>query len=116
MKLCQSGPQDSWTILRVATPIECINDEYESALLGARKIADEVKEEIVLHRLACPVWVATKASCHNVSKGGEDYGEFVDESQENGSWLAQIWVIPPAEKRSSKVLSLKGLNELTRFC
>jgi hypothetical protein len=54
----------------------------------------------------CQVWVVAKTVCHNASKRGEDSGEFVDESRKDISGLAQIRVIPPAEKGSSKVLSL----------
>ena len=34
------------------------------------------------------------------------HGEFVDESGEDVHGFAQIWVVPPAEKRSSKLASL----------
>ena len=40
--------QEDWTILIVTTFIECIN---ESVLGVARKVADEVKEDRILHQL-----------------------------------------------------------------
>ena len=47
-----------------------------------------------------------KVFCYNVSKRGEEHGKFVDESGEDVYGFAQIRVVPPAEKRSSKVVSL----------
>ena len=47
-----------------------------------------------------------KVFCYNSSKGGKEYGEFVDESRKDVYRLAQIRVVPPAEKGSSKVASL----------
>ena len=44
--------------------------------------------------------------CYNGSKRGEEYGKFVDESGKNVHGLAQTQVVPPAEKRSSKVVLL----------
>ena len=43
---------------------------------------------------------------YNASKRGEDYSQFVDESRKDISGLIQVWVISPAEKRSSKLLSI----------
>ena len=43
--------QEDWTILIVTTFVECINDKDESVLGVARKVADEVKEDRILHRL-----------------------------------------------------------------
>jgi len=47
-----------------------------------------------------------KVFCYNGPKWGEMYGEFVDESGEDVYGLTQIQVVPPAEKRSSKVVLL----------
>jgi len=40
----------------------------------------------------------------NASKRGEDSGKFIDKSWKDAPTLAQIRVIPEAEKCSSKVL------------
>ena len=96
--------QEDWTILIVTTFVECINDKDESMFWVARKVANEVKEERVLHRLGCQIWIATKTVCHDPSEGGKDFGEFGDESRKNVSELAHIRVIPLAEKRSSEAL------------
>ena len=47
-----------------------------------------------------------KVFCYNGSKGGKEYGEFVDESRKDVYGLAQIQVVPPAEIGSSKVVLL----------
>ncbi len=47
-----------------------------------------------------------KVFCYNSSKGGKEYGEFVDERWKDVYGLAQIRVVPPAEKGTSKVVSL----------
>jgi hypothetical protein len=86
-----------------ATFVECVNDKDERYVWVARKGTDEVKEERVFHRLWCQVWVVTKTFRYNGSKRGEDSGEFVDESRKDISGLAQIRVISPAEKCSSKL-------------
>ena len=44
--------------------------------------------------------------CYNRSEGGEENGEFVDESGEDVSGVAQIRVVSPTEKGASKVVSL----------
>ena len=44
--------------------------------------------------------------CHYPSEWWEDPGEFVDESWNDISGLAQIRVVPPAEKRSSELLPI----------
>ena len=98
--------QETWATLSVATLVECINDKDESMLQVARKGADEIKEERAFHRLRSNVWVVAKVFCYNGLKRGEEFGEFVDESGEYVYRLAQIWIVPPAEKRSSKVVSL----------
>ena len=98
--------QDVWTALSVATLIKCIDDEDESMLGGARKSADELKEEGVLHRPWHQVWVITKASCHKAAKRGKNYSKFVDESRQDVSGFAQTPIIPPAEKCASEVISL----------
>src|SRR5258708_40199498 len=92
------SPQGPWTIETVATLINCVDDEDESTFGGPRKFLDELKEERVLHRPWRQVWVVTKTFCHEASKRGEDYGEFVDESRQDISGIAQTPVIPPAEK------------------
>ena len=72
----------------------------------ARKGADKIKEERAFHRPRGKVWVVAKVFCYNGSKRGEEYGEFVDESGKDIYGLAQIWVVPTAEKRPSKGVSL----------
>src|SRR5260221_2896661 len=98
--------QEDRTTLRVATLIECINDKDESVFRVARKGADEIKEERILHRLWCQVWVIAKTVCYDLSKWREYPRKFVDESWKDISRLAQVRVIPPAEKCSSKVPSV----------
>ena len=92
--------------MSIATLVKCVNNKDESVLRVARKGVDEIKEERAFHRLRSKVWVVAKASCYNGSKRGEEYGEFVDESRKDVYGFAQIRVVPPAEKRSSKVVSL----------
>ena len=41
--------QEDWTVLVVTTFVECVNDKDESVLWVARKVADELKEERILH-------------------------------------------------------------------
>ena len=77
----RQSPQDAWARLSTATFIKCINDEDESAFRDARKFADELKEEGVLHRRWGQVWVVTKAFCHEASERGEDYRELVDKGR-----------------------------------
>ena len=67
---------------------------------------DEIKEESLFHRPRSKVWVVAKVFCYNGSKRREGYGEFVDESGTDVYGLAQIRVVPPAEKRPSEVVSL----------
>src|SRR5258706_11709750 len=98
--------QEKWAALSVAALVECVNDKDESVLWVVRKGADEIKEESTFHRLRSNVWVAVKVPCYNGSERGEDYGELVDESWKNVYGLAQIQVVPPAEKGTSKVVSL----------
>ena len=92
--------------MTIATLVKCVNDKDESMLRVAREGADEIKEERTLHRLRSKVWVVAKVFCYNGSKRGEEYSEFVNESGNDVSGLAQIRVIPPAKKCSSKVVSL----------
>ena len=73
---------------------------------GARKFADELKEERVLHRPWHQVCIVTKASCYKTAKRGEGYRKFVDKSRQDISGLAQTPIIPPAEKCASEVISL----------
>ena len=60
----------------------------------------------MLQGLRRRVRIITKTFCDNTSKRGKDYREFVDESQEDISGLAQIWVIPSAKKRAGQLLLL----------
>ena len=101
--VCQ-GPQDIQTILSAATLIKCVDDKHQSLFWDARKFADEFKEESVPHFLWCRVWVFTKEFCNNVSKRGEEYCKFVDESRKDISRLAQFLVVPSTEKCSRKLL------------
>ena len=57
----------------------------------------------MFHGISRQVWVFTKTLCDKASKRREDCREVVDESRKDVSGLAQIWVIPPAEKRSSQL-------------
>ena len=98
------SPQDIWTAPRAATLIKCVNDEDKSMFGGAWKFADKLKEERVVHRPRCQVWIVTKTFCNNAPKRGEGSCELVDESGQEISGLAQIPVVPPAEKCASKVI------------
>src|SRR5258706_4969572 len=98
--------QETWAALSIATLVKCVNNKDESVLWVARKGADEIKEERAFHRLRSEVWVVAKEFCYNHSKGRKEYGEFVDESRKDVYGLAQIRVVPPAEKGSGKVVSL----------
>ena len=80
--------QNSWTTPIVATFVKGVDDKDKVTFWGAWKFADEVVEKRVLHRLWCHVWVITKTFCHNVSKRGKNYGEFVDECWKDISGLA----------------------------
>src|SRR5258706_8302140 len=97
--------QETWATLSIATLVKCVNDKDESVLRVARKGADEIKEERAFHRLRSKFWVVAKVLCYNGSKRGKVYSEFVDKSGENVYGLAQIRVVPPAEKSCSKVVS-----------
>ena len=112
------SPQDVWTALRVTTLIKRVDDEDESTFRGARKFADELKEESMLHRSRSQVWVVTKAFCNEAAKGGEYDREFVDESRQDVSGLTQTPVVPPAEKCASKVISFvkDGSNRMSQRC
>ena len=99
--------QDFVATESIATFINCIDDEDKSMIGVARKFADELKEERILHRPWCQVRVIIKALCHDVPKGRKAYREFVDERRQDISGLAQTFVIPPAEKGTGKVFSLK---------
>ena len=98
--------QETWATFSIATLVECVDDKDESVLRVAGKGADEIKEERAFHRLRSKVWVVAKVSCYNCSKRWEHYGEFVDESGEDVYGLAQIRVVPPAEKSCSEVVLL----------
>ena len=92
--------------MRIATLVKCVNNKDEGILRVARKGADGIKEERPLHRLQSEVWVVAKVFCYNGSKGGKEYGKIIDESRKDVYGLAQIRDVPPAEKGSSKVVSL----------
>jgi len=98
--------QETWATFSITTLVKCVNDKDESVLREARKGANEIKEERAFHRLWSKVWVVAKVLCYNCSKRWEDDGEFVDESRKDVHGLAQVRVIPPAEKSRSKVVSL----------
>src|SRR5258706_11862966 len=98
--------QETWATFSITTLVKCVNDKDESVLRGARKGADEIKEERAFHRLRSKVWVIAKVLCYNCPKRWEDDGEFVDESRKDVYGLAQIWVVPLTEKSCSKVVSL----------
>ena len=98
-------PQETWVTQSVATFVECINDKDKSVLQVVRKGADEVKEESAIHQLQSKVWVVTKVFCYNGSKRREEHCEHMDESGKDIFGLAQIWVVPLAEKGTSKVVS-----------
>ena len=98
--------QETWATLSIATLVKCVNNKDESALRVARKGADEINEERAFHRLQSEVWIVAKVFCYNGSKRGKEYGKFVDESRKDVHGIAQIRVVPPAEKGSSKVVSL----------
>jgi len=98
--------QKMWATFSITTLVKCVNDKDESVLRGVRKGADEIKKERAFHRLWSEVWVITKVLCYNCSKRWEDDGEFVDESRKDVHGLAQVRVVPPAEKSRSKVVSL----------
>ena len=98
--------QETWATSRVAALVKCVNDKGESMVRVARKGAEEINEERTFHRLRSKVWVVAKVFCYNGSKRREEYCEFVNESRKDVHGLAQIRVVPPAEKRTSKVVSL----------
>src|SRR5258706_4616486 len=99
-------PQETFATLSIATLVKCVNHKYESVLRVASKGVDEIKEERAFHRLRSEVWVVAKVFCYTCSKRGKEYGEFVDEGRKDVYGLVQIWVVPPAEKGSGKVVSL----------
>src|SRR5258706_11161654 len=98
--------QETWATLRVATLVKCVNDKDESVLWVARKGSDEIKEQGAFHRLRSKVWVIAKVICYNGSKRREEYCEFVNECRKDVHGVAQIRVVPPAEKFTGKVVSL----------
>ena len=100
-RVCESS-QNPWTSLSSPTLVKRVNDKDKSAAWAARNGADEIDEEEILHCLRCQMWVVTKPFCDNISKWGEDSGEFVDKSWKDISRLAQIHIISTAEKCSSK--------------
>jgi len=58
------------------------------------------------------ITVLSKTVYHHASKGGEDSSECIDECRNDIRELAQMRVIPPAEKRSSKLLSIVKLSQI----
>ena len=70
------------------------------------KEADKIKNESISHRLWSKIMVFVNVLCYNGSRRGGEYGEFVNESRKDVYGLAQIRVIPSAEKGSSRVDSL----------
>ena len=100
------NPQECWATLMVATFIECVDGKDESMCWLAREATDAVKQERALHGLWSEVWIVTKAICYERSKRGEDSSQFSDQGRKDILVLAQIWIVPPAEKRSCKLLSI----------
>ena len=100
------SPQNPWTSAIVTALISCIDDKDESALGGARKFADELMEEGVVHGPWRQVWVVAKMCCDDAPKRWEGSSEFVDESWQDISRLAQTRIIPLAEKCAGEVFSL----------
>src|SRR5258706_2028874 len=100
------GLQETRATLSIATLVKCVNDKDKSVLRVARKGSDEIKEERAFHRLRSKFWVVAKVFCYNGSKRGEVYGEFIDKSREDVYGLAQIRVVPLAEKSPSKEFCL----------
>ena len=98
--------QEDWASLVITTFVECVNDKDESVFWVARKVADEIKEHRSFHGLWCQIWVATETVCDDVSKGGEFFGEFEDESRKDVSDIARIRVIPLAEEPSGEPLCI----------
>ena len=98
--------QKTWATLGITTLVKCVYDKDESVLRVARKGVEKIKEERAFHRLWSKFWVIAKVFCYNGLKRGEVDGKFVDKGGEDVYGLAQIQVVPPAEKSSSKVVSL----------
>ena len=98
--------QKAWATSGIATLVKCVNYKDESVLRVARKGADEIKELRAFHRLRSKFWVLAKVFCCNGPKRGEVHGEVVNESGEDVYRLAQIRVVPLAEKCCSEVVSL----------
>ena len=92
--------------MSITTLVKCVNDKDESVVRVTRKGVDEIKEERAFHGLRSKAWGVAKVFCYNGLKRGEEYGKFVDESGKDVDGLAQIQVTPPAEKSTSKVVSL----------
>ena len=99
------GSQDTWATFIVATLVECINDKNECVIRVARKGAKEAKEKRAIDQPWSEVRVVVKMLYYNGSQRGDDHGEFVDESRQDVYRFAQLWVVSPAEKGSSKVVS-----------
>jgi hypothetical protein len=95
------SPQDVWTTLSATTLIKCVNDKDESPCWEARKFADEVKEESAASLTLVSHLGPYEDALRQCFEKGGDYREFVDECRKDICGLAQIRVIPPAEKCSS---------------
>jgi hypothetical protein len=106
--------QDVWTTLGGATLIRYVNDKDESPFWEATKFADEVKEEWCSIVSGTMLGSLGRRSATMFRKG-EEYCELVDKSRKDISGLAQIWVIPPAEKRSSNLLLIVNVC-VVRMC
>src|SRR5258706_6302470 len=98
--------QETWAASSVATLVKCVNDEDERVLRVARKRADEIKKKRAFHRVRSEVWVVAKVFRYNGPKRREEYCELVDESRKNIHVVAQARVVSPAEKGTSKMVSL----------
>ena len=97
--------QERCTTMGVATLVKCVNNKDECVLRLAREGAGEIEEERAFHRLRGEIWVVAKVFCYNGSKWGKEYGKFVDESRKDVYGLSQFFIVPSAEKGSSKVVS-----------
>jgi len=97
--------QEYWTAPVIATFVECINDKDESVRWVARKVVDEVKEERVVHRLGCQIWVGAKMVCDNAPKRGKTPAILLMRS-EGYSWARLNWVIPLTEKDPARSIRL----------
>ena len=75
------APQHFVTTESVARFVNCVDYKDENMVGVARKFANELKEERVVHRPWGQVRIIIKAVCHDVTKRRKAYREFVDESR-----------------------------------